>query len=1059
MLGITQSLTNFFSSFAFERPWFLLFLVFVPLLWVMSFNSLAGLGRWRRLIALLLRTSVLTLLVFALAKAEWQKKTDKLCVIYVLDQSESIPKEKRDFMMDYAYRSVEAHRREDDQAGVIIFGGDAKIESPPYDGPLPLIARSESAFNLRTESTSLEAALKLAKASFSDGTAHRVVIVSDGNENLGDARSMAQSMADDGTGIDVIPVELLADSEVSVDKVVLPVDVRKGQEFDARVVLTNDSKPTEDNPDGLVKGKLRIVQRNRERPTLIAEQDITLEPGKNVIPFEHKIDRTAVFNIDASFIPDDSSQDLIQKNNEASAFTHVRGKGRVLLIEDGTNPGEFENLIERLEIGNIEVETMQSNNLFTSASELMQYDSVILANVPRATGESADAMESFSDAQIKMLVRNCEELGCGIVLIGGDRSMGAGGWANTELEKAMPVDFQIKNDKISAVGALAMMMHACEMADGNYWQTVVAKEAIKVLGPLDYCGVIEWSNMGGTPRWLWKMKDPKDGAVKGVAPVFNNRKKMLGMVNRMVNGDMPDFNKPMEVMLKGLLASKASMRHVIIISDGDPTPPTNALIRKFINAKIKISTCEIGAHGIGSSGVMRDISRKTGGKFYRITSPKALPKIYQREARRVAKPVIKESQTGMGAVATSITSSHEITQGISTDQLPPFYGFVMSTIKNNPLVEQILQSSDPGDHPENSTLLASWRYGVGRTVVFSSDAGRQWLSDWYNNEQYDKLFTQMVRYSMRPITEDANFTISTDIRDKRARVVVTAFDKDDEFLNFLNVNARGFDPKLEGFELNFSQVGPGRYVAEFDTDQSGNYLFSVFPGEGYQRLTAGINVPYSSEYSDRESNLALLDSLSSLKPKGGEQGTLLEGDLGGEDDNGNGIADGIDKLLETNAFRRTLTQSLSVESMWPFLLFLCGAVFFADVFVRRVSIQPESIRKPMVMAWRRLFPKEEETQTSSMARLQTRKAEIEKKFEEKRAATRFEPTPEKADNKSGQQQLDDVLSSEQRKEIQPPPINRPSEKLEDEKQSSYTSRLLDAKRRAQKDKERGKDGS
>lgn len=1046
MLAFIQSIGGFFSSFAFERPWFLLLLLLLPLIWYFSFGSLAGLGRVRRLFALSLRTTVFTLLVFALAKAQWQQKTDQLCVIYVLDQSESIPTDKRSFMMTFAARSVEKHRREKDQAGMVVFGGNAKIESPPYDGPLPVIERAETGFNLRSESTSLEAALKLAKASFPEGTARRVVIISDGNENLGDARSMARSLADDGTGIDVVPVELLATSEVSVEKVVLPVDIRKSQDFEGRVVINNDS----DQP---VKGKLQLVQRNMQRSTLIDDPEITLDPGKNVFSFEHQIDQSAVYNIDAKFTPNDAQQDVVGQNNEASAFTHVRGKGRVLLIEDGNFQGEFAHMVEQLQKGNIEVDIMQSTDLYTSASELIQYDSVILANVPRATGDDLATTESFSDAQIQILVRNCEELGCGIVMIGGDRSYGAGGWSNTELEKAMPVDFQIKNDKISAVGALALMMHACEMPDGNFWQTVVAKEAIKVLGPLDYCGVVEWSDMGGSPRWLWKFKDPHDGRVKGVAPIYNNRKKMMALVSRMVNGDMPDFNKPMEVMLKGLKASNASMKHVIIISDGDPTPPTNRLLKKFVDAKIKISTCTIGAHRMNNP--MRDISAKTGGKHYNITDPRALPKIYQREARRVAKPVIKESQTGMFAVPTTGTAGNDITRGIDPENLPPFYGYVMTTLKSNPLVEQILVASEPKDYPENSTLLASWRYGVGRTVVFTSDAGHQWLGDWYNNPQYEKLFTQMVRYSMRPITEDANFTVSTDLRDNRARVVVTALDQDDEFLNFLNLSARGFDPKLDGFDLQFSQVAPGRYVAEFDTDQSGNYLFSVFPGEGYQRLTAGINVPYSSEYSDRESNLALLDSLSALKPKGGKQGVLLDGFLGGEDQDKNLIADGIDQLLETNTFRPTLTQSVSIQSMWPFLLLLCSAVFFFDVFVRRVAIQTTPITNAVTAAWRKFFPSESEQAPSSMARLQTRKAELDKKFEEQRATTRFEPQNEPDDNKSGRQQLEDVLASEHRKEVQAPPSGRPDPKLEEDKESSYTSRLLDAKRRAQKDKERG----
>ncbi len=1050
MLGVIQSISNFFASFSFERPMFLLLLLVLPLIWYFSFSSLAGLGRLRRVFALFLRTAVYSLLVIALAKAQWQQKTDKLCVIYLLDQSESIPIEKRGFMMTFAARSVEKHRRENDQAGMIIFGGNAKVESPPYDGPLPIVeTRTESGFNLKTEATSLEAALKLAKASFPEGTAQRVVIVSDGNENVGDARMMARSMADGGTGIDVVPVALLATAEVSVEKVVLPVDIRKGQDFEGRVVINNDS----DEP---VTGRLEIFLRNMRENNLISKSEETLQPGKNVFSFEHQIDSSAVYNIDAKFTLDDDSQDFVKKNNEASAFTHVRGKGRVLLIEDGNFPGEFDYMIGQLQKGNIETDIMSSTDLFTSPSELMQYDSVILGNVPRATGESVESTESFSDAQIRMLVRNCEELGCGIVMIGGDRSFGAGGWSNTELEKAMPVDFQIKNDKISAVGALALMMHACEMPDGNHWQTVVAKEAIKVLGPLDYCGVIEWSNMGGAPRWLWQFRDEKDGKLKGVAPIFTNRKKMMGMVSRMVNGDMPDFNKPMEVMLKGLIASNASMKHVIIISDGDPAAPSDPLLKKFVDAKIKISTCTIGAHR--QNNPMQRIAQRTGGKHYNITDARALPKIYQREARRVSKPVIKESKEGMAAIPTSEAASNDITRGIKPEDLPPFYGYVMTTIKSNALVEQLLVASSPKDYPENSTLLASWRYGVGRTVAFTSDAGNQWLGNWYNDPQYGKFFTQMIRYSMRPITEDANFTISSDIRDNRARIVVTALDENDEFLNFLNMSSRGFDPSMDGFDINFSQVAPGRYVAEFDTDRSGNYLFSVFPGEGYQRLTAGVNVPYSSEYSDRESNIALLDSLGALKPKLGEGGAVLEGYLGGGDSDRNNIPDGIDELLKTNTFRPTLAKAISIQSMWPFLLLLCGTVFFFDVFVRRVAIQTDPVIGAMTAAWRRVFPREVEEQASSMARLQTRKAEIDKKFEEKRAATRFEPEVDSDDKKSGRQQLEDVLSSEHRKEFQPPPISRPDPKLEEEQQSSYTSRLLDAKRRAQKDKDRGQEG-
>ena len=77
------------------------------------------------------------------------------------------------------------------------------------------------------------------------------------------------------------------------------------------------------------------------------------------------------------------------QNNQATAFTHVRGKGRVLLIEDADNKGDFDYLIDRLRENNIEVTLQSSDSLFTSLAELQAYDCVVLANVPRSSGADA----------------------------------------------------------------------------------------------------------------------------------------------------------------------------------------------------------------------------------------------------------------------------------------------------------------------------------------------------------------------------------------------------------------------------------------------------------------------------------------------------------------------------------------------------------------------------------------------------------------------------------------------------------------------------------------------
>ena len=42
---------------------------------------------------------------------------------------------------------------------------------------------------------------------------------------------------------------------------------------------------------------------------------------------------------------------------------------------------------------------------------------------------------------------------------------------------------------------------------------------------------------------------------------------------------------------------------------------------------------------------MRNLASKTKGRFYNVTNPKALPRIYQKEARSISRPLIFEQTT------------------------------------------------------------------------------------------------------------------------------------------------------------------------------------------------------------------------------------------------------------------------------------------------------------------------------------------------------------------------------------------------------------------------------
>jgi uncharacterized membrane protein len=1011
-------------SFSFDQPWLLLLLVVLPITWFSSFRAMAVLGPGRRIAALVFRSIVLLLLIFAIAGIQWVWISDKTTVIYLLDQSDSIARAKRDVMLEYAIESVREHRGDarGDLSGLIVFGREAAIEFPPFDDDLPSIRGIESYLG-RTDATNLESALKLAQAAFPEDSAKRIVIVTDGVETVGQATAVAKSMADAGIGIDVVPIELEADSEILVEKVDIPSRIRQGQPFETKVVV-NRFQEGRDEP---VPGRLRLLRSVGPREQVLLDEPVTLDKDVNVFPIRDTIDRPAGYNYRAEFIADNASDDGLEQNNRADAFTYVRGKGRVLLIEDWSRPGEFETMIEALRRSEIEVDVQLSDQLFSSLAELQAYDCVILAGVPRSSGEAAETIANFNDDQIEMLVTNTEQFGSGLIMLGSPNAFGAGGWANTEIEKAMPVDFQIKNKKIEAVGALAMILHASEIAQGNYWQKRIGQAALEVLGPMDYCGVLQYSSLGDT--WLW-------GGQQGMLRVGPNRAAMVNRMRSMVPGDMPDFEPSMGMAVRSLKVVPASIKHMIIISDGDPTAPSNGILNQFVAEQIKISTVAVGAHGPAGHQTLQNIAVVTGGNYYVAKNPTALPKIFQREAMRVSRPLVYEPE---GGALPQITYPHAIVEGLSRD-LPNIKGFVLTSLKDSPLVEVPIRASKPSE-PENQAVLATWTYGLGRTAVFTTDAGERWADQWVSWGGYDQFFSQLVRWTMRPSDSDAKFSVATNVANGRVQVVVNALNQDDEFLNFLDMQAIAVGPELNPLPLIMRQVAPGRYVGTFDAEGAGSYLVNVIPGPGMAPITTGASVPFSDEYRLRQTNYNMLKQIAGLEPDGGEEG-MLTIPLGSES---------LEELVQNNTFRSGVPRAMSMQDIWPWCLVLGGLCLFGDIFVRRVALDYAYPIKWLAKRMKTTESQKDVERKESLGRLRSKKSQLADEMKQSTASTRFEVDEDVAKSldtdatrraSSGQ-----AASGSKSSAAEQPKMSQESS------EASYTSRLLAAKRAANKKSE------
>ncbi|MGO9599340.1 MAG: glutamine amidotransferase [Isosphaeraceae bacterium] len=1026
-------------SVTFGQPWWLILLPLLlpPLVWI-SLRSLSGLGTIRKILAILLRSSVIAMIVLALAEMQTVRRSDRLTTMFVLDASNSIPREQQTAAIDYA-KAASRKRRQDDLSGLIVFGKAPRVEVPPAPSELNLLGVETT---IDPENTDLGAALKLALATFPEDTARRVVFISDGNENRGNLLEQAMAAKSLGVEVDVLPLDYRYDREVLVEKVSLPPDVKKGETVNINVVI-RASEPTH--------GTLQIFQRtdNTRVPASGNEQPVPvdLQRGINVFTLKQLITEPNFYTFSAEFIPDRDSGDKRSINNLAEGFTHARGKAQVLLIE--STRGEHAELVKALREKEIEVKVLLAPRidgsggiggdvLPTDLAQLQPYDAVILADVPK---------EAFTESQHQLLASNCHDMGAGLLMLGGRDSFGAGGWMNTPVEKALPVDMQIKALKVQGIGAMALIMHASEIAEGNYWQKVVAKAALNALSSYDYAGLLHWE---GQEAWLFPLK-----------PIGAGRGTMLRSIDRMTPGDMPDFDPSLIAAMRGLNGIRDAMtKHIIVISDGDPSPPTSTVLNQLAASKITVTAVLTAAHGNDPNAirVMRNLAIKTKGRFYNVTNPKALPRIYQKEARTISRPLIYEQETPWAPrLGSPIT---EPVMGLA-DELPAITGLVLTSAKENELVELPIVSPLPTG--QVNPLLAHWTYGLGRSVAFTSDAGRRWAKAWPDWKSYAAFWSQVVRWAMRP-AEHGNLTLSIRREEGRIKVVVDALDKDNQFLNFLQIQGNVVDPSLTSAPIELVQTAPGRYEATIENaEASGNYFVNL----GYRGadktqgvISTGISVPYSDEYRELRSNPTSLETMASLT-----DGQVVTWKTGPD-----GRIDATRTAAGVDHFRRDpgLLNPRSFAALWPTLLWLAACLFLGDVAVRRIAPDVDRIKLVLLNQWRQLRGQEITRSSDTLDKLKSRKAEIGQQLERSRLASRLEaPAPGEGAPKAsaaaigeplvgggGGRATDGPQAGGSSAAASAPGLAPDAPAAET---SSYTNRLLKAKQRVWDDRQKDKE--
>ena len=622
-------------------------------------------------------------------------------------------------------------------------------------------------------------------------------------------------------------------------------------------------------------------------------------------------------------IPD--GKDSWEENNIAINSIFLKGKGEVLVVTspDG-DKRDWELLSKAIQDAGRNVKVIESFELPRDAKALQPYDCVVYVNVP------ADELDSLQMQACRDAVYN---QGTGFLMIGGENSFGPGGYHNTSIEEALPVDMDISNKKIMPKGALAVILHTCEFQDGNTWGKRIAKDSIRVLSKQDEAGVLAWD---GNDSWVFPL-----------TPV-SQYSDMVQKINNAELMDMPYFQGTMQMAFNALQASDAAQKHVIIISDGDPSPPTPKLLDDYKKAKITISTVLVEAFHKGQFiKPMQLIARSTGGRFYKPTNPNALPSIFIKEAKTLKKSMI-QNKTFVPKIEFN---DGALLKGI--EALPELHGYVLVSAKPDPRrCRTILRGPDK---EQLDPILAIGSYGIGKSAAFTSDLSPRWGRDWLS---WDKAlpFIKQTIVTISRVSSEGSLRMRTDYSGAKATVVLEDFHTNDEFLQ---IGAKVSRPDGKQVDVEFKQIAPRRYQADFDLTGEGNYqVFAIAKGPTRnEQVFGGVTVPYSIEYLKFSSNMKDLEKL--VNRTGGR---MLDGNTTGKE------------IFNTP---REIKQSS--QPFYDILLLILACLIPLDVAIRRVQVDKEYF---MELLGRNKQKESTETMGALLKRKQSlREAETEKPME------------------------------------------------------------------------------
>jgi len=854
-----------------QTPLWLIALVLLPVLVVLSLRSLRrrpeSLSAGRTFVFLSLRSAAVISLVLGLAGLSGALRSDRLFIVFLLDQSRSVAAAEREGAVQ-TVEEIRSRLRGSDAAALVRFGADAQT-----DALEPGVALSGEGADVDTEATNIGLAIQDGLAQDGRGAVPRIVLLTDGNETRGSAEAAAGVAR--AMGARVFPVPLgraTGGAEVAVDEVQAPISVRQEEAHEVTVMVRSRTEIT-----------ARVTLFQDAVP--VATRAVRLSPGENAVQFTSAFPQRGLHALDAVV---EAPGDAVPQNNHNRRLISVGGPPQVLYVSrpGGSSP----SLLSALSAQGIPVVERTAAELPGTLAGYLPYDAIILDNVP-GYGISTEKME--------LIAQYVRDAGGGLLMAGGGASFGVGGYYKTPIERVLPVDMDAKSQVqlpgLSLVIVLDKSGSTGETVPSGETKLDVVKSAalsaVEALNPYDRVGVIAFD-----ADWVWAVPMTNAGDIRAIAANLATLSSGGGTV----------MYPALEEADRVLSASRSPLKHVILLTDGlTDAGDFKGLLARMAQHHITVSTVAVGEDA--DVDLLAGIARWGRGRSYATSDPRDVPRIFLTDTMLATRALVVEKSFFPRPV-----SAAEMIRGVSLRDIPPLEGFVLTYMKSG--AEQALSAL------YDAPLLASWRYGLGRTAAFTSDFSGRWSAAWLGWSQFPRFAAQMVRWIERP-TGSPVLHPRIETAAGRASVTVDAYDSLGRFEDGLEVQGILLRPGGARAELRVPQTGPGLYQASFPAEDLGDYTLTLAARSGSTELppiTVGTSRAYSEEYRMQGPNLALMDRLA-----GATGGRVISS---AEDDAG------MAALL-----RREPGSSGGGSDAWRLLLAAAALLFCADIAARRLA--------------------------------------------------------------------------------------------------------------------------